>query len=247
MTALHLFLFETVLVSLIIILLHRLKIFFGTGLLFIYLGAVQFFQTVLASSIYNNIFGNHVVSPGSSILFTSTLFSILLLFHTDVIMKSRTVIYGLLFSNIILTILSIITSEQLAIDNNSVHIDFLKSIMNFDVTLFMVGTCLLFIDTMSLIIIYQFLNLKAKWLPLFLRIFIPLSLISTLDSAVFYNINFFSLENSDNLLTSSLVGKQITVVIFSIIGYLYLKITKQEENLSKPKNLSDTIAIFTFK
>lgn len=246
MNALYLLITEAIFIGILIVFLHKLKKYFGIGLLFVFLGAVQFFQTILASSVYNKIFDYFIISPGSSVIFTSTLLTILLIFHCENILKTRTIIFGLMISNIVITILSVFSYQQLYIDNNSININFLENILNFDMTLFMIGTCLLYIDAVLLIIIYEFLNLKLSSNYLFLKILISLSLISLLDSVVFYSINFFSIKDSGNLLLSSIVGKQISVVIFALIMYFYLKIIRKTVSKNKPKNLNEIFSIFTF-
>lgn len=246
MDSLYLFIIETIFVGLVILTLHHLRKYFGIGLLLIFIGSIQFFQNLLASSVYNKIFNQFVVSPGSSILFTSSLFAILLIFHSESLSKTRALIFGLMISNIVITILSFFSGLQLKSDNNSVNIEFLESILNVDIVIFMTGTCLLYIDSVALIVIYEFLNLKLKGKYLLLKIFIPLSLISFFDSLAFYGVNLFSLSNGYNLLISSIVGKQIVVVIFSIMMYLYLSLVKNTLPKKKPKNLIEIFSIFTF-
>ena len=216
MNPLYIFIFETIFVGLVILLLHRLRKYFGIGLLLIFIGSIQFFQNLLASSVYNEIFNSFIVSPGSSILFTSSLFVILLIFHSENLSEIRTVIFGLMISNIVITILSIFSSLQIELDNYSSNVSFLESILNLDIVIFMTGTCLLYIDSVFLIVVYEFLNLKLNSKYLFIKIFIPLSLISLFDSVVFYGINLFSLNNSSNLLISSIVGKQISNINTSL-------------------------------
>ncbi|WP_394759692.1 hypothetical protein [Flavobacterium sp.] len=246
MNSLSIFIAETIFVGIVILSLHRLRKYFGIDLLLIFIGSIQFFQTLLASSIYNEIFNEIIVSPGSSILFTSSLFIILLVFHSENISKTRTIIFGLMISNIIITILSVFTSLQLQLDDNSINIEFLESILNLDIIIFMTGTCLLYIDSVLLIVIYEFLNLKLSRNFLFIKILIPLCLISLFDSVVFYGVNLFSLNNSSNLLLSSIVGKQIVVIVFAIMMYLYLKIIDNKRPKSKSENLKEIFSVFTF-
>jgi hypothetical protein len=247
MNALYLFLFEIILLSILVIILHKLRTILGNGVLYIFLGGVQYFQTILACSVYNKIPGDYIISPGSAVIFTATLYAILLMFHTEPIVKTRTIIYGLLFSNIIITFLSIITYEQLTVDNYSVNVEFLKTILNYDMTIYMVGSCLFFVDAMLLIIIYQFLNFKMNLLPLFLKFLFPLSIVSLFDSVIFYSVNYFSLADSSNLMISSIVGKQFSVLIFAVVATIYLKVIKKEISQNAPKNFADVIAIFTIK
>lgn len=246
MNALTLFLTETLLISLAIILLHRFKTYFGIGLLLIFLGAVQFIQTILTTTVYNEIFKEVIISPGSAILYTSTLCCLLLIFHTEGVQKTRTAIFGLLFSNVLLALLSAITVKQLQIDSHSIQSDNLREIFNFDVTLFLVGAVLMFIDFLILIIIYQFVNFKLGTLPSFFRIYIPLCIVGFFDAFVFYNINFISIENDTNLLYSNIVAKQFAILIFSLFLFFYLRITKMETAKELPKSLEAVVAIFSF-
>ena len=246
MNALTLFITEIILVSVFVILTHRFKYFFGFGFMLIFLGSVQFYQTVLASSVYNEIFDNIIISPGSTVLFSSTLCTILLLFHTEGVKVTRTATFGLLFTNVFLALLSYITVKQLSADNHSLHIDYLNLLFNFDITLFLIGTIVMLIDFFLLIIIYQFINLKFSFLFHAIKIYIPLALISAFDSIVFYNINFVSIEKETNLLYSNILGKQIAVLIFSILICLYLKILNIQKVKETPKNIEDVLAVFSF-
>ena len=110
----------------------------------------------------------------------------------------------------------------------------------------MTGTCLLYIDSVLLIVMYEFLNLKLNSKYLLLKIFIPLSFVSLFDAIVFYGINLFSLSNSSDLLISSIVGKQVVVTVFSIMMYLYLRLTKNTLPKKEPENLKQIFSIFTF-
>jgi hypothetical protein len=246
MNALYLLVLEIIFLSGVILFLHKLRHFLGIGILLVFLGTVQFYQTVLASSVYNEIFKGIIVSPGSAILFTSTLFCILLLFHSEGVKKTRTAIFGILFSNVVLSMLSLITLFQLEIDNHSIYQEYLGQILNFDITLFLIGTCLLLFDLFLIIIIYQFLNLHLKRLPLFFKLYIPLGIVAFFDSFMFYSINFFSLDANLNLLYSNVIGKQIATFIFTLSLFGYLKLLKLETPKEKPNNLNDVIAVFTF-
>ena len=50
------FLLETLIVGLMILGLYASKKHFGIGLLFIFLGTLQFFQTILSGNVYNLYF-----------------------------------------------------------------------------------------------------------------------------------------------------------------------------------------------
>ena len=236
---------ETFVVALMIIIMHSVIRQYGIGPLFIFLGAIQFFQAILASSVYNIFFESLIFSPGSTVLFSSTLFTIFLIFHTESIKKTRSLIYGLIFSNIIITVLSYISLEQAIADRNSENLIFLQNIFNFDISLFLTGTSLLYIDSMLLVVFYELLNYKIKGY-LFMKIFIVTSVVNLFDSVVFYTLNFFNNDNFHDLLLGNILGKQITVLFFSIIIYIYLSLIYKKERLTKPKNLREAFKIFSF-
>jgi hypothetical protein len=113
------FLLEILIVGLMILGLHASKKYFGIGLLFIFLGTMKFFQTILSGNVYNLYFDVFLFSPGSTLIFISTLFAILLIFRNESIIRVRSAIYGIVFSNIILVFLSYISLEQILTDSYS--------------------------------------------------------------------------------------------------------------------------------
>ena len=119
--------------------------------------------------------------------------------------SGRSLIYGLVFSNIIITVLSYISLEQAISDKDSANLIFLQNIFNFDINLFLTGTSLLYIDAILLIIIYEILNFKIKG-KLFFKIFTVTSLISLFDSTVFYSLNFYASDEFLNLLIGNIIG-----------------------------------------
>jgi hypothetical protein len=89
------------------------------------------------------------------------------------------------------------------------------------------------------------LNYKIKGY-LFMKIFIVTSVVNLFDSVVFYTLNFFNNDNFHDLLLGNILGKQITVLFFSIIIYIYLSLIYKKERLTKPKNLREAFKIFSF-
>ena len=74
------FLLQGLIVASLILALFRLRTVMGHGFLFTSLGLFQFIQVFLASTLYFEISEYLVVSPGSSILFSATLFTVLLIY-----------------------------------------------------------------------------------------------------------------------------------------------------------------------
>lgn len=99
------FLVESVLVSILILSLFRLRQVLSLSMLYAVLGLFQFMQVFLASTVYVEVATDIFISPGSTILFTSSLFAVLLIYIKEDAIEVRKIIYALLISNIIVSVL----------------------------------------------------------------------------------------------------------------------------------------------
>ena len=246
MDALVYLILETLIMAFMVIIFHSSIRNFGIGPLFILIGSLQFFVIILTSSVYNIYFDKYIFSPGSSVLFTSTLFCILLVFHTESIKKVRSLIYGLVLSNIAITVLCYISLVQVYLDNKSVNVEFVKNIFNYNTKIFLFATCLLYLDSILLIILYELLNYKFKQQYLFLKILITTSVICLFDSIMFFSLNYFSEDYYLDLIIGNVIGKQITVIFFSLTIYTYLVIINKKSRNGNPKKIKDVLKIFSF-
>ncbi len=237
------FLLETLIVGLMILGLHASKKHFGIGLLFIFLGTLQFFQTILSGNVYNLYFDVFLFSPGSTLIFISTLFGVLLIFRNENVMNVRSAIYGIILSNIILVFLSYISLEQILTDSYSRNSTFLAEIFNFDIHLFISGVVLLYIDMIFIILIYRYIDSKYPK-NYFLQFLIASVITSVVDSVLFYSINFYSEVNYSELMIGNIAGKIMVCVVLSMLFAFYFMVNPQRE--SKRKDLKDVFMILKF-
>jgi len=148
---------EVFFVSGIILLLYRMKDRYGLGILYVFLGSNQYIQTILASTIYIHFGGNYFVSPGSIVLFSSSIFAISLVYLKEGISQTRSLIYGILVANFTLLVLTFFTRMQLG-DITTLNILGIPNEL-FDINLkaFLVGTVTLLLDAILVIILYTHL------------------------------------------------------------------------------------------
>ncbi|MBC5836042.1 VUT family protein [Flavobacterium sp. F372] len=238
-------LLETLIVGLMILGLHASKKYFGIGLLYIFLGTMQFFQTILSGNVYNLYFDVFLFSPGSTLIFISTLFAVLLIFRNESIIKVRSVIYGIILSNIILVFLSYISLEQILSDNFSRNTTFLAEIFNFDIVLFFTGIILLYLD--MILIIFLFRYLESKFPKYYFLQFLGASVITAvLDSFLFYTINFYSELNYSEMMIGNIAGKVLVCLILSALFAFHFVINPEKDNKRKPLTVKDIIMIINF-
>ena len=239
------FLLETLIVGLMILGLYASKKHFGIGLLFIFLGTLQFFQTILSGNVYNLYFDVFLFSPGSTLIFISTLFGVLLILRNESIIKVRSAVYGIVLSNIILVFLSYISLEQILSDNYSRNTTFLAEIFNFDINLFFIGNTLLYLDMILIMFIFRYLESKFPK-NYFLQFFGASVITSVLDSVLFYTLNFYSELNYSEMMIGNVAGKILVSFILSSLFAFYFVINPQKENKRKALKIKDIIMIINF-
>ena len=239
-----LLIFEIIIIAVMILFMHGMRRQIGYGVLYVFVGALQFFQTLLVSSVYDNNFLGFRFSPGSTIFYTATLFVIFLTSYSENLIKTRGLIYGLLISNIAITLFSHFLLIHSETDAKSSSI-FLEELLNFELTLFLIGTSLLYIEGMMIVILFQIFELKLPKLPLFIKILITMSIVCLFDSVAFYTFFYFNVDNYEELMIGNIVGKQMTVLIFTFFFYFYLT-QLAELKTRKPKTIRETLRVFTF-
>ncbi len=211
---------QGLLVSTLILFLFRIRSKLGIGFLYAAIGMFQFLQVYLASTVQINITDNIIVSPGSTVLFMVSLFAILLIYIKEDAAETRKIIYALLATNIAMVVL--LQSFKWSMDSVSGEQLFKVSTQIFDtnIIVLLVGTVTLFVDSILLIIIYEFISKRVKWI--FLRVLITIGLVAIFDTICFSLLAFGSSELLSSIMFSGLISKSFATVFYSIIFSIYL-------------------------
>ena len=234
---------ELVFVSILILSCYRLKSWFGLTPLYVFIGASQFFQTILITSFPVNILGGLSISVNSNILFSASLFAILLLYIKEGVAITQKFIFSIVLANFSITILTIFANQQeLAIGVEPSNL----FLVNFRV--FFVGTVVLILDAFLLVILYEFIITRLKWLSLFGRLFFSLFIILNFDAIAFTIGAFWDHPDLSTKVLSQLVGKSSASLFFAIVLFLYLRFFDKkgfEEPVDRGK--VDIFSILTYK
>ena len=212
---------QCVIVSILLLSLFRLRTIFGLSLLLTTLGVFQYMQVFLANTLYFEIFPGFFVSSGSSILFTGSLFSILIVYIKEDALEARKLIYAILSANIVLSILQFTISLDFESEQILNIYSLPKELFSQSLRISSTGTLLLFLDTFLIIFIYEAISRYTK--SLFLRILTSTIFILSFDSIIFAFIGFYGTGQTERILISGLVSKNFAALIFSIIFIIYLK------------------------
>src|SRR5438093_2187005 len=94
--------------------LFRLRRKLGLVPFYMALAGMQQLQTLLALTVYVQVVPGIAISPGSTVLFTGMLFTILLVYIREDAPEARKLIYGLLAANLTVAILSFLLGMHLS-------------------------------------------------------------------------------------------------------------------------------------
>jgi diguanylate cyclase (GGDEF)-like protein len=221
---------------------------FGYSLLYVTLGAFQYLQTLMAATLYIEIAPGITVSPGSTILFTATLFAVLLVYIREDAAQSRSLIVGVVAANLTLSLVVMLATLQL---NSELLVGSgyaSDQLLNWSASAFAVGTATLIIDVVLIIVLYEFF---FRLLPrsLFLRIVAAMLVIVSIDTVLFVTASFHGQDNYKQVLVSGLIGKSAVAIIYSVMLTAYLLLTRRMgqkvNDLEEP--VRDIFHILTYK
>ncbi|MDY8136335.1 ATP-binding protein [Aquimarina sp. 2201CG5-10] len=245
MYQISIFFLQGLIVASLILSLFRLRTVMGMGLLFTVLGLFQFMQVFLASTVYFQISENILISPGSSVLFSASLFVVLLIYIKEDAETARRLIYALVIANIILSFLLI--SFRLNIEGSFTYNPFDISTEFFYTNVFVlfVGTAILFIDSILIIFIFEFISKFTS--NLFLRISITMVSVLSFDAVCFSLGSFWYFENLEQILYSGLIAKISVAIFYSIFFTIYLKYIEKDVYVAGYVSFKDIYHSLTYK
>ena len=218
---------QCVVVGTLLLSLFKARSIFGLSLLFTTLGVFQYMQVFLVNALYFEIAPGIIVSSGSTVLFTGSLFAILLVYIKEDTLEARKLIYAILAANIILSILQFVISIGFEGESVINIYNLPKEIFAQNIRVLLVGTLLLFLDTFFIIFIYEFISKYIK--SLFFRITLSLLFILSVDSILFPIGAFSNLEQAQAIIISGLLSKNLAAIIYGILLTVYLNFFDKEK------------------
>lgn len=211
---------EALLVATLLLFLYQLRARLGLTPLYVAVGTFQYLQTVLALSLYVEVLPGIMISPGSAVLFTSTLFVILVVYLQEDAARTRGLIYGLVAANLTLSLLSPLFGKHLDSQLARNLLNLPRELFELDAWLLVLGSATLLLDAVLVIISYE---VASRLLPrsTFLRVFSAMALVLVIDSLIFVTGSFYGQPEYRMILTSSIVGKLISALLFTAVISLY--------------------------
>jgi diguanylate cyclase (GGDEF)-like protein len=233
---------EAAVMSVIILSLFRARTLLGLTPLYIVLGGFQFLEATLSMKV--EIAPGVQLNPGSTILFTATLFTVLLIYVKEDAIEARKLVYGLVLANAAVAIISLLIGWQLSIPPSSStgmdRHDFLASS-----SIAVGGTTLLLIDVIGIILLYEFIS-KVIGRP-FVRFYLSLVAIVAFDNAIFTTVFQYGRPNLLWIIATGFVGKALAALFYTIVCWTYLRFVEPQTAVVGTGDVSDVFQALTYR
>ncbi len=238
---------ECVITALLLAFLFRQRTKYGLGLLFAVLGVFQYLQVFLNSSLIIEISPEFFITSRNAIFLSSNLFVLLLFYLYENVFEARKLIYSLAIVNLVLFVIQIIIIW--GIDSSGI-----KNIYHLPKTLFtkqthliFISSLLLFLDSFILIFIYKSISRFSS--SLFLKIFLTMVIIFTIDSLLFSITGFGNTDQYRVAFLPELTSKIFSAAIFTYIFWAYLTYVEKPNMDSDYVKMSfkDLLYVLTFR
>lgn len=238
-------LIEGALVISLLLFLFKLRYQFGLVMLYACLGMFQFLQVFLASTVYVELVDNVLVSPGSTIMFTATLFAVLLIYIKEGALEARKIIYTLIIINVIMAILLFALNLNMGSSALYNPLNISANFFSTNAWMWLAGTASLLMDSVLIIILYEFISKITS--KLFFRISLSIILVASFDTIIFTLGAFWSNDNMHLIMFSGLISKGIFALYYSVFVYYYIKFFDKEIISINEFKFKDVFHILSYK
>ncbi len=213
---------ESLFVAGVILLLFKGRERFGLLPLAVLVGCTQYLQTILASTLYIRFGDGYLISPGSAVLFPAALVAVLLLYHQDGVPRARSLILGIVLSNVAMAVFSLFTTAQIRAGDVVNLLGIPEAIFHVNPRIFLAGTAVLLLDAVAVVVVFEILNERLQSLPSAVRLPLGLVVVLAFDSVVFSLLAFGGHPALVQVLTSQLVSKSLAGVVYGLVLFTFL-------------------------
>ncbi len=213
---------EAVLTALLVLVLFRARTRLGLSPLYVTLGVFQPIQVLLVSSVYVEVLPGLLISPGSAVMFSASLFAVLLVYILEDAVEARKVIYGILAANLTMSVFLYLAGLHLADPGVHNYLALPQEIFSRNARVMLAGTIFLFADVILVIVVYELLARRLRR-RMFLCIYLTLAAVLAFDSFGFFTAAFLGRPEYGSMLRSALVGKLGMALFYAAALTAYLR------------------------
>lgn len=224
--------------------LFRARSVLGLSPLYIVMGGFQYLEATLSLQVA--LWPGFEIYPGSSVMFTTNLFAVLLVYIKEDALEARKLVYGLVLANAGLTLVSLLVSAHFllpGIETTTTSMTAAEFINNAQIAL--VGAALLFVDVIGIILVYEFISRYTRFI--FVRILVALLVVVAFDN--FFFAGFLRLGRGDFLSTmlAGLVSKSAATMFYATALWGYLRFIEPHDVTTSEGDVADVFQMLTYR
>lgn len=209
------FIAEALTTILLLLFLFRIMTQLGLAPLYVSLGVFQPVKVLLVPSIYAEILPGLIISPGSAIMFTASLFAALLVYIREDAIEARKIIYGVMAANLTMTMLLLVLGTQLNFPDTLNFLDLPQEIFNQGARVMLTGTLVLFADVLLVIFVFETVGRFITRIP-FLRIYLTMAIILVFGTLFFVTGAFYGQPNYASIVLSGILARSAWLLYFPL-------------------------------
>lgn len=234
---------EAIVMALLVLGLFRSRTLLGLSPLYIVMGGFQYLEASLNLRV--DVAPGWTIYPASTVMFTATLLALLLVYIKEDTREARKLVYGLVLANAGLSLIAMIVSEHVRIPGSAVPVGLTTGSLQANVWVALVGTVLLFLDSIGIILVYEFVSRYTQ--SMFARTAAALVTIGAVDSVFFTLAVQQGRPELPALMASAVVGKTVAVLFYAAALTLYLRFIEPETAAVGSGDVADVFQTLTYR
>lgn len=223
--------------------LFRARSVLGLSPLYIVMGGFQYLEATLSLQVA--LWPGFEIYPGSSVMFTTNLFAVLLVYIKEDALETRKLVYGLVLANAGLTLVSLLVSTHFLLPGIETPTSMTAREFVNNAQVAIVGAGLLFIDVIGIILVYEYVSRFTRFI--FLRILVALLVVVAFDN--FFFAGFVRLGEGDFLPTmiAGLVSKAGATLFYATALWGYLRFIEPHDLQTSEGDVADVFQMLTYR
>jgi diguanylate cyclase (GGDEF)-like protein len=233
-------------IAALLLALFSLRSELGLVPLSVTVGVLQLFQNLLAATVYIRVAPGVLVGPGSVIVFTANLSTILLVYIREDALEARKLAYGIIGANVLAGLLMYLTGVGLdhpwVVNLAGVPAALFRQNLRVSIA----STVALAVDVIAVILLYEAVSRRVRR-SFFARIAITMTAILAGDTVLFITGAFAGEPEYGSLLLWNLLGKSVCGLFFSAVLRVYLHYTGRGDPHGPRGAVRDIFHLLTFR
>ena len=223
--------------------LFRARSVLGLSPLYIVMGGFQYLEATLSLKV--SLWPGFSIYPGSSVMFTTNLFAVLLVYIKEDALEARKLVYGLVLANAGLTLVSLLVSAHFLLPGIDTSTSMTAGAFVNNAQIALVGAALLFVDVIGIILVYEYVSRFTRFT--FVRLLVALVVVVAFDN--FFFAGFLRLGRGDFLATmiAGFVSKTGATVFYATALWGYLRFIDPHDMPASEGDVADVFQLLTYR